>query len=46
MEQLGVINRVVPADKDVLEEALQVAQIIATRSAPALRIAKSTVKAG
>lgn len=46
MEQRGVVNRVVPADADVLKEALSVAQIIAARSAPALRLAKQSVKAG
>ncbi|KAJ4983735.1 enoyl-CoA hydratase/isomerase [Stagonosporopsis vannaccii] len=45
LEQQGVINKVVSADEDVLEEALKVAQIVAARSAPALRLAKSAVKA-
>jgi enoyl-CoA hydratase/carnithine racemase len=45
MEQRGVVNRVL-ADEDVLQEALAVAQIIAARSAPALRLAKQAVKAG
>ncbi|KAF1929864.1 enoyl-CoA hydratase [Didymella exigua CBS 183.55] len=42
MEQRGVVNKVV--DGDVLEEALRVAQLIAARSAPALRLAKHAVK--
>lgn len=46
MEQRGVVDRVVSADEDVLEEALRVAQLIAARSAPALRLAKHAVKAG
>ncbi|KAJ8113601.1 hypothetical protein OPT61_g4304 [Boeremia exigua] len=45
MERRGVVNRVVTMDQDVLEEALGVAQIIATRSSSALRLAKSAVKA-
>ncbi|KAH6612738.1 enoyl-CoA hydratase [Boeremia exigua] len=44
MERHGVV-KVVPMDKDVLQEALSVAQIIAARSAPALRLAKSAIKA-
>lgn len=46
MEQRGIVNRVVSADEDVLEVALGVAQRIAARSAPALRLAKHVVKAG
>jgi hypothetical protein len=46
MHRCGVVNQVIPANKDVLEEALAFAQIIATRSAPALRLAKHAVKAG
>ncbi|KAF9692308.1 hypothetical protein EKO04_009614 [Ascochyta lentis] len=45
LERRGVVNRVVSADEDVLREALLVAQIIAARSAPALRLAKHAVKA-
>lgn len=44
MEDRGVVNRVVSANEDVLEEALKVAQLIAARSAPALRLAKHAVK--
>ncbi|KAF1358014.1 enoyl-CoA hydratase [Lizonia empirigonia] len=44
MEQRGVVNRVVSSDEDVLQEALIVAKIVATRSAPALRLAKHAVK--
>lgn len=44
MEQRGVVNRVVPADQDVLEESLKTARLIAARSAPALRLAKHAVK--
>jgi len=46
MEQRGVVNRVVPADQDVLEESLKTARLIAARSAPALRLAKHAVKTG
>ena len=46
MEQRGVVNKVVSTDQDVLTEALRVAHIIAGRSAPALRLAKHTVKTG
>ncbi|KAJ4346305.1 hypothetical protein N0V95_005515 [Ascochyta clinopodiicola] len=46
MERRGVVNRVMSADEDVLQESLLVAQIIAARSAPALRLAKHAVKAG
>lgn len=46
MEQRGVVNRVVSFDEDVLQEALIVANIVATRSAPALRLAKHAVKTG
>ncbi|KZM23174.1 catalytic [Ascochyta rabiei] len=46
MERRGVVNRVMSADEDVLQESLLIAQIIAARSAPALRLAKHAVKAG
>ena len=46
MEQRGVVNKVVPADQDVLEESLKTARLIAARSAPALRLAKHAVKTG
>lgn len=44
MEDRGVVNRVVPADKDAFEEALEAAHAIAARSVPALRLAKQAVK--
>ena len=46
MEQRGVVNKVVPADQDVLEESLKTARLVAARSAPALRLAKHAVKTG
>ena len=46
MERRGVVNRVVSTDEDVLEEALRIAQLVAARSAPALRLAKNAVKTG
>lgn len=46
MERLGVVNRVVPAEQDVLAEALQVADAVAQFSAPAIGLAKQAVKAG
>ncbi|KAH9878604.1 hypothetical protein IAQ61_001876 [Plenodomus lingam] len=44
MERLGVINRVVSATQDVVDEALQVAQKIASFSAPAIGLAKKAVE--
>jgi enoyl-CoA hydratase len=46
MERLGVVNRVLLADQDVVEEALKVAQTIASYSAPAVGMAKQAVAAG
>jgi enoyl-CoA hydratase len=46
MERRGLVARVIPADQDVLKEALNTAQMILTRSAPAVRLAKQAVKAG
>lgn len=46
MQQRGIVNRVVSPDEDVLTEAVLVAQIVATRSAPALRLAKHVVNMG
>jgi len=46
MERRGVVNRVVSVDEDVLQEALLIAQIMAARSVPALRLGKHAVKAG
>ncbi|KAL6708723.1 hypothetical protein ACN47E_002419 [Coniothyrium glycines] len=42
---LGVVNRVVAADEDVLEVALSVAQTIASFSAPAVGMAKQAIVA-
>jgi enoyl-CoA hydratase len=46
MERLGVVNRLVPSEEDVLAEALILARSIASFSAPAVRIAKQAVLAG
>lgn len=46
MERLGIVNRVMSPEQDVLEEALQVAQTIACFSAPAVGLAKQAVQAG
>ncbi|KAF2645840.1 enoyl-CoA hydratase [Massarina eburnea CBS 473.64] len=45
MERFGIVNRVVPAGQDVLEEALKVAEVTASFSAPAIRLAKQAIKA-
>lgn len=46
MERLGVVNRVVASEQDVFEEALKVAQSIASFSAPTIGLAKQAVVAG
>lgn len=46
MERLGLINRVVLPTQDVCDEALQVAQNIASFSSPAIGLAKQAVVAG
>lgn len=46
MERLGVVNRVMSLEQNVLNEALQVAQTIASFSAPAVGLAKEAVTAG
>ncbi|EMD89491.1 hypothetical protein COCC4DRAFT_152403 [Bipolaris maydis ATCC 48331] len=46
MERLGVVNRVVPNEQDVLEVATAVARTIASFSAPAISLAKQAVLAG
>ena len=46
MERLGIVNRVCSAEEDVLEEALKVAQTVASFSAPAIALGKQAVKAG
>ncbi|KAF2854715.1 ClpP/crotonase [Plenodomus tracheiphilus IPT5] len=45
MERLGVVNRVVLPTQDVFDEALQVAQTIASLSAPAIGMAKQAIEA-
>ncbi|KAJ4370436.1 hypothetical protein N0V83_004954 [Neocucurbitaria cava] len=45
MERLGVVNRVVASEQDVFEEALKVAQSIASFSAPTIGLAKQAVVA-
>jgi enoyl-CoA hydratase len=46
MERFGVVNRTLPLDDDVLNEALEVATTAAQFSAPAIGLAKQAVKAG
>ena len=46
MERLGVVNRVISPEQDVLDEAVQVAATIASFSAPAVKLAKEAVTAG
>ncbi|KAF2683285.1 enoyl-CoA hydratase [Lentithecium fluviatile CBS 122367] len=45
MERFGIVNKVVAAGEDVVEEALKVARVIAAFSAPAVGLAKQAVKA-
>ncbi|CAO2649037.1 Nn.00g099860.m01.CDS01 [Neocucurbitaria sp. VM-36] len=45
MERLGVVNRVMTSEQDVFEEALKVAQTIASFSAPAVGLAKQAIAA-
>jgi enoyl-CoA hydratase len=46
MERFGIVNKVVAADQDVVEEAVKVAEAIAALSSPAVGLAKQAVKAG
>jgi enoyl-CoA hydratase len=46
MERLGVVNRVMLPEEDVLEETLKMARKIASFSAPAIGLAKQAVLAG
>lgn len=46
MERLGVVTRIIAPEKDVVEEALGMAQGIASFSAPAVALAKQAVAAG
>jgi enoyl-CoA hydratase len=46
MERLGVVNRIVSGERDVVTEALAVATTVAEFSAPAVGMAKQAVKAG
>ena len=46
MERYGIVNKAVPIEQDVLEEAIKVATRIATFSAPAIRLAKQAIKTG
>jgi len=46
MERFGIVNKVVAADEDVVDEALRIAEKIAAFSAPAVGLAKQAVKAG
>lgn len=46
MERLGVVNTAVPIDRNVVDEALIVAQTIASFSAPAIALAMQAVTAG
>ncbi|KAF1846732.1 ClpP/crotonase [Cucurbitaria berberidis CBS 394.84] len=45
MERLGVVNRIMTAEQDVVDEALKVAQTMASFSAPAVGLAKEAVTA-
>jgi enoyl-CoA hydratase len=46
MAQLGVVNRAVLPEEDVLEETLKIARRIASLSAPAVALAKQAVLVG
>jgi enoyl-CoA hydratase len=46
MERLGVVNRVVSSEEDVLEVATRTARTIASFSAPAIGLAKQAILAG
>jgi enoyl-CoA hydratase len=46
MAHLGVVNRAVLPEEDVLEETLKIARRIASLSAPAVGMAKQAVLAG
>ena len=46
LERLGVVNRVVSSEEDVLEVAMSMARAIASYSAPAVGLAKQAVLAG
>lgn len=46
MERLGIVNRVVSSEEDVLEAAMKIARIVASFSAPAIGLAKQAVLAG
>lgn len=46
MERLGVVNRVISSEHDVLEETLRVARTVAAYSAGAVGLAKQAVAAG
>ena len=46
LERLGVVNRAVSGEEDVLEVAMNMARAIASFSAPAVGLAKQAVLAG
>ncbi|KAJ4299754.1 hypothetical protein N0V90_005000 [Kalmusia sp. IMI 367209] len=46
MERWGLVNSVCAADQNVVDEALKVANVIATFSQPAVGLAKQAIKAG
>ncbi|KAF2707166.1 enoyl-CoA hydratase [Pleomassaria siparia CBS 279.74] len=45
MERFGIVNRVCLAEEDVVEEAIKIAQTIASFSTPAIGLAKQAIKA-
>lgn len=46
MERLGVVNRAVSTEEDVLEVAMKMARTVASFSAPAVGLAKQAIVAG
>jgi len=46
MQRLGVVNRAVSSEEDVLEVAMNMARTVASFSAPAVGLAKQAVLAG
>ncbi|KAF1953846.1 enoyl-CoA hydratase [Byssothecium circinans] len=45
LERVGIVNKLVPVNQDVVEEALKMAEVTANFSAPAIQLAKQAIKA-
>lgn len=46
MERYGIVNKAVPAEQDVVKEAIEIATRIATFSAATVGLAKQAIKTG